>query len=307
MRILITGGAGFIGSHLAAYWCGEGASVVVLDNLRTGKETNLAGLPVEFVKADIRDKEALRRCLKGVDLAFHLAAMVSVPESVEQPEACVLDNVIGTLNVLEAAVACGTRVIFASSAAIYGDNPEVPKVETMFPEPKSPYAVTKLDGEHYLDCYRIQHGLSCAGLRFFNVFGPGQNPSGPYASAVPVFIDRALRSEPLTIFGDGSQTRDFIFVKDIVAALSFLGRRREVHGIYNAGYGVSTRIDTLAAQIIALTGSLSEVRHEAERAGDVKHSYACADKLMGLGWKPEWEFSAALEVTVADYRKHSTG
>ncbi|HKJ90904.1 MAG TPA: NAD-dependent epimerase/dehydratase family protein, partial [Oceanipulchritudo sp.] len=197
--------------------------------------------------------------------------------------------------------------VFASSAAIYGNNPEVPKVETMLPEPRSPYAVTKLDGEHYLECYRLQHGLSCAGLRFFNVFGPGQSPTGPYASAVPVFIDRALRNEPLTIFGDGSQTRDFIFVKDIVAALSFLGLRREVHGVHNAGYGVSTRIDALAKQVIGLTGSSSEVRHEAERAGDVKHSYACADKLMALGWQPEWQFPAALEVTVADYRKHFTG
>ncbi|MFO7724952.1 MAG: NAD-dependent epimerase/dehydratase family protein [Oceanipulchritudo sp.] len=303
MRILITGGAGFIGSHLAEHWCGQGASVVVLDNLRTGKTANLEGMPVKLVQADIREKAEVRRSMEGVDLVFHLAAMVSVPESVERPEACVLDNVVGTLNVLEAAVETGARVVFASSAAVYGDNPEVPKVETMLPEPKSPYAITKLDGEYYLESYRLQHGLSCAGLRFFNVFGPGQNPSGPYASAVPVFIDRALRNETLTIFGDGTQTRDFIFVKDIVSALSFLGLRREIHGIHNAGYGLSTRIDTLAERVISLTGSSSAVRHESERAGDVKHSYACADQLMGLGWRPEWDFPTALEATVEAFKK----
>lgn len=301
MRVVITGGAGFIGSHLAEHWSDK-AEVVVLDNLRTGDQKNLKGIPVEFVEGDIRDRETVESCARGADIIFHLAAMVSVPESVERPEDCVLDNVLGTLNLLECARAQESRVVFASSAAVYGDNPDVPKQEKMLPEPKSPYAITKLDGEYYLEFFRLHHGLSCAGLRFFNVFGPRQNPMGPYASAVPVFINRALRNEKITVFGDGSQTRDFIYVKDIVGALNFLAERRDVPGVYNAGYGASTRIDVLAEDIIRRTGSASTIEFAPERPGDVKHSYASADELMRLGWKPEWDFHSALETTIASYR-----
>lgn len=301
MRVLITGGAGFIGSHLAAHWS-ELCAVRILDNLRTGDRCNLEGIRHEFMEGDVSDPEVVNRCMDGVDLVFHLAAMVSVPESVEQPEACVRDNVLGTLNVLEAARQNGSRVVFASSAAVYGNNPTVPKVESMLPEPKSPYAITKLDGEHYLEFARSQYGLSCAGLRFFNVFGPRQNPSGPYASAVPVFIDRALRNETLRIYGDGRQTRDFIYVADIVSALSFLGNDRSISGIYNAGYGNSHRIDELAKDIIEMTGSTSRITFADERAGDVKHSYASADALRSLGWKPQWDFGSALRETITAYR-----
>lgn len=300
MRVVITGGAGFIGSHLARHWSGR-AEVLVLDNLRTGKQDNLAGVEAEFRKGDIRDAKAVEVALTGADIVFHLAAMVSVPESVEQPLECVRDNVMGTLNVLEAARRNGSRVVFASSAAVYGDNPEVPKREEMLPEPKSPYAITKLDGEQYLSFYADHHGLSAAAVRFFNVFGPGQNPYGPYASAVPVFIDRALRGEAITLFGDGTQTRDFIHVSDIVGALSFLAERPETGGVYNAGYGSSTRIDDLATEILRLSGAKVDVVHGPERAGDVKHSYAAADKLRGLGWRPGKFFADALAETVRDW------
>jgi UDP-glucose 4-epimerase len=302
MRVLITGGAGFIGSHLAEHWSAF-AGVAVLDNLRTGSLSNLEGIPHDFFEGDIQDLEVVEAAMKDVEVVFHLAAMVSVPESVERPADCIRDNVLGTLNVLEAASRRNARVIFASSAAVYGDNPTVPKVESMLPEPKSPYAVTKLDGEFYLDCFRQEHGLSAAGLRFFNVFGPRQNPQGPYASAVPVFITRALQNQPLTIFGDGSQTRDFIYVKDIVSALSFLARRGDVSGIYNAGYGAGNRIDELAGSILARTGSAGNVEYGPERAGDVKHSYACADRLLGLGWKPSWNFEDALAETISWYAR----
>lgn len=303
MRVLITGGAGFIGSHLAAKWSRE-ADVVVLDNLRTGNRDNLVGLDVEFVEGDIKDYHQVEACMSGVDIVFHLAAMVSVPESVESPEACLMDNGMGTLNLLKAATDAGAkRFIFASSAAVYGNNPEMPKVESMLPEPRSPYAITKLDGEYYLDFFNSHHKLSTASLRFFNVFGPRQNPTGPYASAVPVFIDKALKGEPITIFGDGKQTRDFIYVEDIVSALTFLANRRDTAGVFNAGYGKSTRIDDLATMIKQGTGSTSEVLFKEERAGDVKHSYASADKLMKLGWRPDWTFEKALEETVRSYRK----
>lgn len=303
MRVLITGGAGFIGSHLARYWS-DRAEVIVLDNLRTGFRKNLEGVKVKLVEGDIRDMQQVSICMKGVDVVFHLAAMVSVPESVESPADCVQNNVLGTLNLLHAAADEGVqRFIFASSAAVYGNNPEMPKTENMLPQPKSPYAVTKLDGEHYLDFFRDHHGLSTASLRFFNVFGPGQNPGGPYASAVPVFITRALRNEPITIFGDGLQTRDFIYVSDIVSALSFLAGAKDATGIFNAGYGKSTRIDELATWVKAQTQSSSEIRFEAERAGDVRHSYAAADKLRALGWLPEWTFEKGLQVTVQSYQE----
>ena len=306
MRVLITGGAGFIGSHLAREWS-RFSDVVVLDNLRTGSRGNLDGMELEFIEGDIKDHALLDSLMKGVDIVFHLAAMVSVPESVESPEACVRDNVLGTLNLLQAAAREKVRrFIFASSAAVYGNNPEMPKTEDMLPEPKSPYAVTKLDGEYYLEFFREHHGLSTASLRFFNVFGPGQNPSGPYASAVPVFITNALKGEPITIFGDGSQTRDFIFVSDIVSALSFLARQDNVSGVYNAGYSQSTRVDELATMIREQLQSSSRIRHEDERAGDVKHSYASADKLKSLGWVPGWTFEKGLQLTISSYqRKYS--
>lgn len=303
MKILITGGAGFIGSHLAAEWAKK-ARVTVLDNLRTGCRDNLAGIDAEFVEGDIKDKMLVEQCMQDVDIVFHLAAMVSVPESVEAPEECLLENCMGTLNLLQAAKSAGvSRFIFASSAAVYGSNPVMPKTEGMLPEPQSPYAVTKLDGEYYLDFFQKHHGLSTASLRFFNVFGPRQNPGGAYASAVPVFICKAFKGEPITIFGDGKQTRDFIYVEDIVSALSFLAGQKETSGVFNAGYGQSTRIDELATMIKERTESDSGIVFKDERAGDVKHSYASAKKLMDLGWQPDWSFEQGLETTISSYKK----
>lgn len=302
MRILITGGAGFIGSHLAEYWSTRG-EVVVLDNLRTGFRENLESIPHTFVEGDVGDSELVERLMRSVDVVFHLAALVSVPESVEHPELCVRENVLGTLNVLKAALKEVSRVIFASSAAIYGDNPVVPKMESMLPEPCSPYAITKLDGEHYLTFYARQFGLSCAALRFFNVFGPRQNPSGPYASAVPVFVSRSIKNEEIRIYGDGEQTRDFIYVKDIVGALSFLAEKKSVSGVFNAGYGESRKIGELAEDIVRRTASDSSIKNVPVRPGDVKHSYASADKLLDEGWVPRWRFAEALEETIAYYQE----
>lgn len=298
MKILVTGGSGFIGSHIVEHYQGKAEEVRVLDNLRTGYRKNLDGLQCTFIEGSITDRELVRKAVQGVDYIFHMAALVSVPESMAKPGECVDINVHGLLNVLEEASAAGVKkLVFASSAAIYGDNPTVPKLETMYPEPKSPYAITKLDGEYYLNMFRAEGRLETAAIRFFNVFGPRQDPKGAYAAAVPIFIEKAVKGEDITVFGDGEQTRDFIYVKDIVGALSFAVETPGVTGVFNAGYGGQITINKLANQIIANAGTSSKVLHAAERAGDVKHSRASADKLLAAGWKPNHTLEVGLAAT----------
>ncbi len=298
MRVLITGGAGFIGSHVAEHFQGK-AQVRVLDNLRTGYRQNLEGLDVEFIEGSILDREAVRRAVEGVDYIFHLAALISVPESMNKPHECVDLNVTGLLNVLTAATeAKVTKLVLASSAAIYGNNPTVPKIETMFPEPLSPYAVTKLDGEYYCDLFTRTTSLETACLRFFNVFGPRQDPNSAYAAAVPIFIRKALDGQSLTIFGDGEQTRDFIYVKDIVAANVFAAITPGVTGVFNVGYGASTTINHIASEIIKAAGSSSKIDHQPERAGDVKHSLASVEKLTKAGFRPVSNLNEGLTATL---------
>ena len=287
MKILVTGGAGFIGSHIVELYQDRAEEIRVLDNLRTGYRHNLDGLRHTFIEGSITDRELVREAVRGVDYIFHLAALVSVPESMAKPGECVDINVHGLLNVLEEASAAGVKkLVFASSAAVYGDNPAVPKIETMLPEPKSPYAITKLDGEYYLGMFRSEGRLETASIRFFNVFGPRQDPKGAYAAAVPIFIEKALRGEDITIFGDGGQTRDFIYVKDIAGALSFSVETPGVGGVFNAGYGGQITINDLADKLVKAAGSSSKIVHAAVRAGDVRHSRASADKLRAAGWTP---------------------
>ncbi len=302
MKVLITGGAGFIGSHIAEYFQGR-AEVRVLDNLRTGNRRNLEGLEVEFIEGSITDRALVDRAVAGVDYVFHLAALVSVPESVERPRECVDLNVIGLLEVLEASARAGVRKLcFSSSAAIYGNNPAVPKREDMPPEPRSPYAVTKLDGEYYCRQYTENGRLETAALRYFNVFGPRQDPAGAYAAAVPIFIARALAGRPLTIFGDGGQTRDFVFVKDIVAANVFAATTPGLTGAFNAGYGGEITIRGLAERVIELAGSSSAIEYAPERAGDVRHSRAAVDKLRAAGFHPTGSLEAGLGQTLDFFR-----
>lgn len=301
MRVLVTGGAGFIGSHIVEYFQGK-AEVRVLDNLRTGRRRNLDGFEVEFIEGDIRDRATVRRAMESVDYVFHLAAMVSVPESMEKIAECVEINDTGMVIVLEEAARAGVRKLcFSTSAAIYGDNPVVPKVETMLPEPKSPYAVTKLDGEYYCRIFTETGRLQTACLRYFNVFGPRQNPKSAYAAAVPIFFEKALANEPLTVFGDGGQTRDFIFVRDVVAANVFMAEH-EFTGVYNVAYGGRITIDDLAKEIIRLTGSSSKILHLAERPGDVRHSMAAVEKLRATGFVPAHTFEEGLAETVKFFR-----
>lgn len=303
MKVLITGGAGFIGSHIAEQLQGR-AEVRILDNLRTGSRRNLDGLKVDFIEASILDRATVRSAVKDVDWVFHLAAMISVPESVRCPDECRELNVAGLLNVFEEAAAAGVRkVCFSSSAAIYGDNPVVPKLESMVPEPRSPYAETKLEGEKYCRQFTEAGRFEAVALRFFNVFGPRQDPGSAYAAAVPIFMQQALANQPITIHGDGGQTRDFIYVKDIAAANIFAAATPGLTGVFNAGYGGQITVLELARRIIRQAGSRSEIRYGPERPGDVRHSRANVDALFAAGFRPVSSLDTGLDETLEYYRQ----
>lgn len=304
-KALVTGGAGFIGGHLVRALLDRGVEVVVLDNFRTGNALNLDGLPVRLVRGGITDREVVRDAVRGCDTVFHLAALVSVPESMERIHECVALNVTGLLTVLEEAAAAGARkLVLSSSAAIYGDDPEVPKREDMRPAPKSPYAITKLDGEYYCALFAAAGRIETACLRYFNVFGPRQDPRSAYAAAVPIFIRRALAGKPITVHGDGGQTRDFVFVKDVVAANLFAAATGGLTGVFNVGYGGSITINAIAERILAQTGGTGSIVHTEPRAGDVRHSRASADKLRAAGWTPGYDLESGLAETLAWYRSH---
>lgn len=299
-KYVVTGGAGFIGSHITEHLLQTGHQVTVIDNLRTGFEKNLKGLNARFFHEDIRNKDIINKIITDTDCVFHLAALVSVPESLLKIKECIDINTIGTINILEAARKnSNCKVVLSTSAANYGDNPILPKVETMFPEPMTPYAITKLDGEYYLKMYLDHYGLQTASLRYFNVFGPRQNPKSAYAAAVPIFINKALKNEPITIYGDGSQTRDFIYVKDVVRANMLASEKG--NETYNVALGHSTSILELAEKIIEITNSKSEIKFLEERAGDIKHSKADPSKFNQLGFKPQYTINQALLETVKFY------
>jgi UDP-glucose 4-epimerase len=208
-------------------------------------------------------------------------------------------NTTGTLIVLEEAARVGVKKLcFSSSSAVYGDNPVQPKTEEMLPEPKSPYAVTKLDGEYYCRIFQAEGRLNTACMRYFNVFGPRQDPASQYAAAVPIFITKALKNEPLTIFGDGEQTRDFVYVKDVVAANMFLAEHADLSGVYNVASGKSMTVNELSRRIIGLTDSKSRIQYAAPRPGDVKHSHAAVDKLQTAGLNLNDDFNAGLCETI---------
>ncbi|MBN2078879.1 MAG: NAD-dependent epimerase/dehydratase family protein [Spirochaetes bacterium] len=299
-KILITGGAGFIGSHLLEAVHDRGHEVVVYDDLSAGSRDNIAGTPHRFVMGDILDRDRLENAMKGCDGVFHLAALTSVTESMEKPDRYISVNALGTLRVLEAARAAGVgKVVYASSAAVYGDSPELPKREDMRPDPKSPYAVTKLDGEYYCVLFRDAMCLPTACARFFNVFGERQDPASPYAAAVPIFVTRALKNEAINVYGDGLQTRDFVYVKDVAGALAYLMDRGS--GVYNVGYGAVTTVNDLVGMIREKTASASPVNHLPERPGEIRHSCAAVDSLRDLGYVPEGSLGEGLARTIEWY------
>jgi UDP-glucose 4-epimerase len=301
MKILVVGGAGFIGSHIVEYF-NRKANIRVLDNLRTGYVENIKNFNIDFIEADVRDRGVVRKAMQNVDYVFHLAAMVSVPESMENPCECVDINTKGTLIVLEEAAKAGVKKLcLSSTSAIYGDNPVFPKIETMIPEPKSPYAVSKLDGEFYCNIFSQENKLNTACMRYFNVFGPRQDPGSAYAAAIPIFTAKAVKNEPIIIYGDGKQTRDFVYVKDVVAANIHLAQS-ELSGVYNVGYGKSATINDIVKQIIKVTNSSSKIEHLAERAGDVKHSLASIEKLKSTGFEVSSNFDKGLESTINYFR-----
>ena len=316
MRVLITGGAGFIGHHLAIAWRKRGASVHVLDNFRSGKRENIEAIVAETGRDDfklfegsITDRNAVREAMQGCSVVHHLAAQVSVPESVEHPDECVAINVNGTLNILEAARSAKvSRVVFSSSAAVYGDDPRSPKTEDMNPSPKSPYGITKLDGEFYLRMYAEMHGVPTVSLRYFNVFGPRQDPKSQYAAAVPIFIHRAIANEPITVYGDGEQTRDFVFVEDVAQANMLAAERAGVGRgeVFNVAQGGRITIRELVERVRELTESKSRVENAPERAGDIKHSQASIARIReSLGFDPAVGLDEGLRRTIATARARS--
>ncbi len=302
MKVVITGGAGFIGSHIAEYFSQkDDVEVVVLDNLRSGFKENIKNFNIKFIHGDVTDYNLVEEVLKNTDYVFHLAALVSVPESLEKPYETEKINTIGTLNILEAARKNKVKkVVFSSSAAIYGENPELPKKEEMKPEPKSPYAVTKTTGEYYCRIYQEEFGLPTAVLRYFNVFGPRQNPESQYAAAIPIFVKRAILNEDIIIFGDGEQTRDFIYVKEVVKANLLAAEKG--NAIYNVATGKSITINYLANLIIKITGSKSKIVYTDPRPGDIKYSSADNSKLLSLGFKFSYNFENALKETIKYFK-----
>ncbi|MCW7070855.1 MAG: SDR family oxidoreductase [Methanophagales archaeon] len=308
MKAVVTGGAGFIGSNLAEELAKakekeqeqeQENEVVVVDNLSTGRRENLQNLKnlkkCLFVEGSVTDLDLLRGVFKGCDFVFHQAAIPSVPRSVKDPLATNNVNTNGTLNVLVAARDCGVKkVVFASSSSVYGDTPELPKREEMTPNPLSPYAVTKLVGEYYCKVFEEVYGLKTVSLRYFNVYGPRQDPHSDYAAVVPKFVKSVSENKPPVIFGDGEQTRDFTFVKDVVRA-NLLAAKSGATGVFNIASGRRVSINELAEKIIKIQGKELEPVHSEPREGDVKHSLGDISRAQrGFGFEPRYSLEEGL-------------
>jgi UDP-glucose 4-epimerase len=304
---LVTGGAGFIGSHLVDALLAGGCRVTVLDDLSAGSERNLPASQgaLRLVRADIRDRAAVAEAVDGCETVFHLAAVVSVPKTTLDPIGSADVNEIGSLNVLEASRAAGVRrLVFASSSAVYGDDPRLPKREDMPPKPLTPYAVQKLAVEYHARVYSGLYALPCASLRFFNVFGPRQDPSSPYSGVISIFMTRALAGESPVIHGDGSQSRDFVFVGDVVQALvAAASSPAAPGGVFNVGTGRAVTITQLWEVIAALSGATARPVHTPPRPGDVPQSVSAIDAARAdLGFAPRVGFEEGLKRTMAWYR-----
>jgi UDP-glucose 4-epimerase len=304
---LVTGGAGFIGSHLVEALVDGGCRVTVLDDLSSGWESNLASVAgrITFLRGSICDRRIVAKAAAGCEVVFHLAAVVSVPKTVDDPLGSAAVNEIGSLNVLEAARrAQARRVVFASSSAVYGDDSSLPKREDMPSKPLTPYAVQKRVVEYYLSVYQSLYGLETVGLRFFNVFGPRQDPSSPYSGVISIFMNKALSGELPVIYGDGCQSRDFVFVGDVVQALISAAKSSSAPGkVYNVGTGKSLTISGLWEMIAALSGSEAKPINQPPRPGDIPHSLSAIDSAAtDLGFVPRVSLESGLGLTLDWYR-----
>jgi len=298
---LVTGGAGFIGSHIVDALAGRGDRVRVLDDFSTGRRENLAAQPgIEVVEGDLRDAAVVRRALAGVEGVFHQAALRSVPRSVDDPLSSNQVNVTGTLVLLLACRDAGVRrVVYASSSSVYGDDPVLPKVETLPTRPVSPYAVSKLAAEHYCQTFARLYGLETVSLRYFNVFGPRQNPESKYSAVIPRFLAQALAGEPLEVHGDGEQSRDFTYIDNVVEgnlrAMATPGVSGEV---FNIACGTRYSLLAIADAIADFLGRRLPRAHTAPRAGDVRHTLAeIAKAERMLGYRPKVDFATGMRRT----------
>lgn len=307
---LVTGGAGFIGSHIVERLVRDGHRVRVLDDFSSGKESNLESFrtEIELVKGDIRDAAIVGEAMRGVNLVFHEAALGSVPRSVADPLTTHEVNMTGTLNVLLAAREAGVkRVVYASSSSVYGETPVLPKKEDMTPQPLSPYALSKLVGEHYASVFKHVYGFEVVGLRYFNIFGPRQDPESQYAAVIPRFIMALLEGKPPVVYGDGLQSRDFTYVDNVVDANLLASEADGVAGqAFNVACGGRYTLLDLLAKLKVILGSDVEPIHEAARAGDVKDSQASIEAAArALGYRVSVDFEEGLQRTAGWYRKQT--
>lgn len=304
---LITGGAGFIGSHITERLVREGHNVRVLDNFSSGHEANLKSFAgdIELLRGDIRDVSLVKEATKGVDVVFHEAALGSVPRSVADPVTTHEVNITGTLNVLLAARDAGARrVVYASSSSVYGETPVLPKCEDMTPQPLSPYALSKLAGEHYASVFKHVYGFEIVSLRYFNIFGPRQDPESQYAAVIPRFITALLEGKAPVVYGDGLQSRDFTYVDNVVNANLLASEAEGVAGqAFNVACGGRFSLLDLLAKVKKLLGSDIEPTHEAPRAGDVRDSQASIEAAQqALGYRVSVNFEEGIRRTVDWYR-----
>lgn len=307
MKFLVTGGAGFIGSNIVEELLHRGHSVRVLDNFATGKRNNLKKFynDIELFEGDIRGYHIVRQAVEGVEVILHQAALPSVPRSINDPITTNEVNVVGTLNVLDAAKECGVRrIVYASSSSVYGDNPELPKHEKMLPNPLSPYAVSKLAGEKYCQVFRQLYNIETVVLRYFNVFGPRQDPNSQYSAVIPLFITAVMHDKQPVIFGDGTQSRDFTFVKNVVDG-NLLASEKEIgdENVMNCACHGQVTLNNLVKEINNLFGKSIPPVHSNPRPGDIKHSYAdiaLAEKV--IGFKPAVSFEEGLKQTIEFYK-----
>jgi nucleoside-diphosphate-sugar epimerase len=309
MRFLVTGGAGFIGSALVRGLLAQGAKrVAVVDNLLTGKEENLAEIsgPIDWHRVDIRDFNAVKQAMQSIDVVFHEAAIPSVPRSIHEPVPSHEVNIDGTFNVLRAAQNAGVRrVIYAASSSAYGDTEVLPKVESMRPMPKSPYAAQKLMGEYYLSSWHGCYGMETVALRYFNVFGPRQDPTSAYSGVLSLFMTAILDRRAPTIFGDGEQSRDFTYVEDVVALnIRASQAPSSVSGkVYNGGNGGRITLNQAWEMLQKIEGVSIAPQYGPPRAGDVRDSQADTTAVRrDLGYEPKFSFEDGMRVTLEWYR-----